>query len=145
MNPIPFFLALLMVTGGFLVWEARTGRLEPRSALTRGARVGLFFAASTAGGGLLLRTLEASPLLALALLPVTALSLYRFVALVRVPRAGRLLPLALALALFAGLSASLHVLPKPLDQRTLFEHILYPETGRAPVSIDPAARRSARV
>jgi hypothetical protein len=145
MTLLPAFLFLLLLSGAVLVWEARTGRFMPRSFWAGLSRGGLFFAAAVVGGWLLLRTFEASPLLALALVPVTGLSLVRCVVLARARWRGGLAVAALALALFAGLSASLSALPEPLDQRALFEQIFHTDTHRTPGSIDPAARRSVRL
>src|SRR5690606_21018150 len=107
------FLALLIVAGGVLMWEARTGRFAaetPRRDVWRGL---LFFLATVAGGALLVRSVGGTVLLALAFIPVTVLSLMRFVALARRRWAGAASVAAMAAALFLGLSLSLWVLPEP--------------------------------
>lgn len=144
MTPIPAFLAVLLLAGAVLMWEARTGRLTPSSLRTGIGRGGLFFAAAVFGGALFMRSLDASPLLAATLAPVTGLSLFRLVSLTRLRWRSGLAVLALALALFGGLSASLRALPGPLDQRTIVEQIFHSDRGPQAVSINPAARRSVR-
>jgi len=144
MSVLSLFLFVLIVSGVVLLWEARTGRMTPEASWDARARAALFFAATVFGGALLLRAAGASPLLALALVPVTVLSLYRLVAITRRRRPGMVAAGALALALALGLTAGLSVVPKPLDQRDLFELIFYPDATPDARSIDPAARRVVR-
>lgn len=139
------FLALLIVAGGVLMWEARTGRFAaetPRRDVWRGL---LFFLATVAGGALLVRSMGGTVLLALAFIPVTVLSLMRFVALARRRWAGAASVAAMAAALFLGLSLSLWVLPEPINEGFFLEHIFHLDGGASPQSIDPDARRSVRM
>lgn len=140
-----FFLLVLILAGGVLMWEARTGRFTaatPRREAWRGA---LFFLATVAGGALLVRSMGGTVLLALAFIPVTVLSLMRFVALVRRRWAGSISAVAMAVVLFLGLSLSLQALPEPINEGYFLEHIFHLETGVSPESIDPDARRSVRM
>jgi hypothetical protein len=144
------FLLVLLLAGVVLVWEARTGRLAPQSQVGASIRAALFFAALVIGAALLVRTAGSSPVLALALVPVTALSLYRLAMLVR-PVVGRTARQAvgsvsvLLMVLALGLGASLSLLPEPLDQRIIVEKIFYGDSPGDQRSIDPAARRPSRV
>jgi hypothetical protein len=149
MSVLALFLGVLLIAGIALIWEARTGRLEPQRPFTATLRVALFFAAAVAGGALLLRSASASPALALALVPVTGLSLFRLTMLSRpiISRgSGRRLVslLVLATALVAGLTISLSMLPQSLDQRVFIEQIFHRDAPSDTRSIDPAARRSSR-
>jgi hypothetical protein len=144
MSVLSLYLIVLLLSGSVLLWEARTGRMTPGSPWSARLRAGLFFAAAVVGGALLLRTFGASPMLAAALVPVTALSLFRLVWITRLRRPGLLAGGVLAVALAVGLSASLSFVPKPLDQRDLFELIFHPDGSTDSRSIDPAARRSVR-
>lgn len=149
MSVLALFLAVLLVAGSALIWEARTGRLEPRRPWTATMRVALFFAAAVVGSALLVRTSAASPLMALALVPVTGLSLFRLTMLSRPLLTRRASKAALsfvviAVALVIGVSVSLTMLPKGLDQRVFMEQIFHRDAPADTRSIDPAARRSSR-
>lgn len=140
-----FFLLVLLASGTVLMWEARTGRFTaatPRREAWRGA---LFFLATVAGGALLVRSMGGTVLLALAFIPVTVLSLMRFVALVRRRWMGSVSAVVMAVALFLGLSLSLQALPEPISEGYFLEHIFHLDDGRSPESIDPDARRSVRM
>lgn len=135
-------LLVLLAAGAVLIWEARTGRFSGTSARWETGRVILFFLAAVAGSALLIRAVDTAALMGLALVPVTALSLVRFVALAR-RRWGGWAPAGLAmLALLAGIGVSLLIMPDPLGQTSLVRHIL---DGSAPQrSIDPEARFTVR-
>lgn len=142
---LTFFLLVLILAGALLVWEARTGNLNPTNRIERWIRGVLFFLAATVGGALLLRTAPSSLLLAAALLPVTLLSLFRCVGLLRA-RWNTVIPfISLVLALILSISASMAVLPNPLDQRVFIEKIFQRGTPSGADTIDPAGRRSSRV
>jgi len=150
MSVLAFFLAVLLVAGIALIWEARTGRLMPRRPLTATIRVSLFFAAAVVGAALLVRTSASSPLIALALVPVTGLSLFRLTMLARpllIRARSRAYAsfLVLAVALAVGVTISLSMLPRALDQRVFIEQIFHRDAPADTRSIDPAARRSSRV
>ncbi len=138
------FLAVLLVAGTVLVWEARTGRFTAASRRQEAWRAALFFLATVAGGALLIRSMGGTVLLALVFIPVTVLSLMRFVALARRRWDGARSVLALALVLWAGLWMGLAVLPEPLDEGFFLEHILHLDRGDGGRSIDPAAGRPVR-
>jgi asparagine N-glycosylation enzyme membrane subunit Stt3 len=150
MTVLIVFLLVLIAAATLLVWEARTGRLDPGSHLGASVRATLFFAAVVVGGALLVRSSGSSLLLALALLPVTGFSVYRFWMLIR-PILGRSVRQAVAtfcvvaVATIFGLGASLSLLPERLDQRVIIEQIFYGDSPGDQRSIDPAARRTARV
>ncbi|MDX1531179.1 MAG: hypothetical protein R3362_06600 [Rhodothermales bacterium] len=139
-----FFLCVLLVAGVVLVWEARTGRLAVASVYGEAGRATLFFLAAVAGGALLFRVAPNNLLLASALIPVTALSLFRFVMLARQRWQGLVAATVLAAVLLAGVSLGLTALPDHIDERFFLEHVLHGDTGPLPQSIDPAAHRSVR-
>lgn len=141
---IALFLIILIVAGAVLIWEARTGRFASGSRWDAG-RGGLFFLATVIGSALLIRSAGGAVLLAAAFVPVTLLSLMRFVALARARWAGAASSLVLALALVVGTVASLSALPEPGSRGMLLEQILHPERAGVPESIDPAARRPVRL
>lgn len=142
---LPSALALLIVAGGVLIWEARTGRFTSGSWGGDAWRAALFFAAAVVGSALLIRSAGGALLLLAVFAPVTLLSLMRSVTLVRLRWAGPAASLVLALALVAGTVATLSVLPDAARSGSLFEHILYPERAGTPESIDPDARRPVRM
>jgi hypothetical protein len=149
MSLLTVFMLILLLAGGVLIWEARTGRLSPAGRLDGAFRGTLFFAAAVIGGALLVGTADSSLLLATALAPVTVLSMIRLVMILRARAAARerrvLAPLAvMALLLSLGVAATLEVLPRPLDQRVFIEKIFHIDTPGDSRSIDPAARRTAR-
>lgn len=145
MTAAPLFLFVLLLAGSVLLWEARTGSLTPRTLRGAWGRMSLFFVAAVVGSALLLRIAPGSVLLAMALVPVTALSLFRVTSLARRGRSRPAAVLGLALALAIGLGASLHALPQTLDERVLFEQIFYPGGTPQVGSIDPDARRVVRL
>lgn len=142
---LTFFLLVLILSGALLVWEARTGNLNPDSRLEQWIRGILFFLAATVGGALLLRTAANSPLLAAALIPVTFLSLFRCVSLLRMRWNNAMPFIGLVLALIMSISVGLAALPNPLDQRVFIEKIFQRGSPSDANTIDPAGRRSSRV
>ncbi len=139
------FLSVLIVAGGVLMWEVRTGKFAGETSRLDAWRGALFFFATVAGGALLIRSMGGTVLLALAFIPVTVLSLMRFVALTRQRWAGATSAVVMAAALFLGLSLSLRVLPEPIDEGSFLEHIFHTDGGASSESIDPDARRSVRM
>lgn len=147
MSVAAFFLIILLIAGVVLIWEARTGQLTPRTSTGATIRTTLFFVAAVVGGAMLMRTASASLLLSIALVPVTGLSLYRFVMLVRpaLQPVRALVPvLIIVMALVVGMTTSYSMLPKHLDQQVIIEQIFMRESPPAQRSIDPAARRVVR-
>lgn len=142
---LPLALAILILSGGVLIWEARTGRFASETLEQDRWRGVLFFLATVIGGALLIRSAGGSLLLAFALLPVTLLSLIRFVALARKRWTSALSTFALALALVVGTLAGFAALPGPTDHDSLLEQIFYPDHGATPDSIDPDAGRPVRL
>jgi len=142
---VVFFLFVLLTAGIVLMWEARTGyyaSVQPNRDLGRTA---LFFLATVVGGALLVRSMGGTVLLALAFIPVTCLSLLRFVALVRTRWVGIASFVTMAVALFVGLQLSLHALPGPIDQGYFVEHVFNMGGDGTAESIDPDARRTIRM
>ncbi|MEM1043085.1 MAG: hypothetical protein AAGI91_10705 [Bacteroidota bacterium] len=139
------FLAILFIAGIVLMWEARTGRFTAASHQQEAWRAVLFFLATVAGSALLIRSMGGTVLLALVFIPVTVLSLIRFVALARRRFAGAASFFALALVLWAGLWLGLYAVPYPLDEGFFMEHIFHLDSGPGSRSIDPAAGRPVRV
>src|SRR6056297_2090891 len=117
------FLVVLLLAGITLMWEARTGRFSADRLRWDIGRGGLFFLASVVGGALLIRSMGGTVLLAMAFIPVTILSLMRFVALTRRWWVGVVSFVAMAVALFVGLQLSLLALPAPIDQGFFIEHV----------------------
>ncbi len=143
--PLAFALAVLILAGGVLIWESRTGRFSSDSPQQDTWRGVLFFLATAIGGALLIRSAGGTLLFALALVPVTLLSLIRFVALARKRWTSAFSTLALAAALVIGTVAGLSVLPEPNGHGMFLEQIFHPEGGAMPDSIDPDAGRPVRL
>jgi hypothetical protein len=139
------FLCVLFLAGIVLMWEARTGRFTATRLRWDVGRSVLFFLAAVIGGALLIRSMGGTVLLALAFIPVTLLSLMRFVALTRQRWGGAAPIIAMALALFGGISLSLRAVPEPIDEGYFLEHIFHLGGETGPDSIDPDARRSIRM
>lgn len=139
------FLLILILSGGLLVWEARTGKLEPSSRADRWFRSILFFLATAVGGAIFFRAAPSSFFLAAALLPVTLLSLFRCVGLIRARWNTAIPLLSLVAALILSISVSMSMLPNPLDQRVFIEKIFMRGGPDGADTIDPAGRRSSRV
>lgn len=139
------FLCVLLLAGIVLMWEARTGRFTAGRFHMDVVRGVLFFLATVIGGTLLIRSMGGTVLLALAFIPVTLLSLMRFVALTRQRWAGAASVVAMALALFGGITLSLRAVPEPIDEGFFLEHIFHVGGEGGPDSIDPDARRSIRM
>lgn len=142
---VVLFLSVLIAAGGVLIWEVRTGRFTSGSRRRDAWRAALFFLATVVGSALLIRSAGGAVLLAAAFVPVTVLSLMRFVALVRARWAGAATSLVLALALLLGTVASLAALPDTGRHGVLLEQILHPDRAGHPESIDPDARRPVRL
>ena len=139
---VVLFLLVLIAAGTVLIWEARTGRFTSGSRRRDAWRGALFFLATVVGSALLIRSAGGALLLLAAFVPVTVLSLMRFVTLARARWAGAASSLVLALALLAGTVVSLSVLPGPTARGAFLEQIFYPDGDAGPPSIHPGARRS---
>lgn len=139
------FLAVLIVAGSVLIWEARTGQFTSGSRRGDAWRGALFFLATVVGSAFLIRSAGGSVLLLAAFVPVTLLSLMRFVTLARARWAGAASSFVLALALVLGTVASLTVLPGAGQGGAFLEQILHPERAGSPESIAPEARRPVRL
>ena len=142
---LALFLAILILAGGVLIWEARTGQFASEAPQRDTWRGVLFFLATVIGGALLIRSAGGTILLALAFLPVTLLSLMRFVTLARRRWMSGLSTAMLALALLVGTFASLSLLSEPIHQGVFLEQIFHLEGGPIPDSIDPDAGRPVRL
>lgn len=138
-DPTACFLAVLVLAGAALVWEARTGRFGDARRWGGRVRVALFFAAAVAGGVLLYRAWGGSVLLGLSLVPVTGLSAYRLTMLAR-SRWPQLAPVVVAAAVALGVAAGLQVLPPPTGDSVLFEQL----GGKPAPSANPDAGRVVR-
>ncbi len=139
------FLTILFIAGVVLMWEARTGRFTAATRQQESWRAALFFLATVAGSALLIRSMGGTILLALVFVPVTILSLMRFVALARRRWQGAASFVTLAFVLWAGLWLGLYAVPYPLDEGFFMEHIFHLDGGPGSRSIDPAAGRPVRV
>ena len=134
-----------MLAGGVLIWEARTGQFTSATPQRDAWRAVLFFLAAVVGGALLIRSAGGTILLALAFIPVTLLSLMRFVMLVRQRWVSGPSTIALALARLGGTAVGLSMLPEPIHQGVFLEQIFHLEGGPLPDSIDPDAGRPVRL
>ncbi|MEL6445307.1 MAG: hypothetical protein AAFV01_11980 [Bacteroidota bacterium] len=138
-------VSLLVLGGGLMIYEARTGRLTGATRRRSLGRLAIFFAGAASGAALLISTAGAEWLFALAFVPVTVLCLLRFTMLVRhlAPGWGPALLSSLMLAL--AVLYAVQWLPLPLDRAYVVEQIrLIDEARQAPDSINPDARRTVR-
>jgi hypothetical protein len=128
-----------------LAVEAGTGRLVGRTEASTWARAAVFFAASVAGGALLVAVSSQEWLLMLALAPITVLSLLRFAMLASGWWTGWRLSVYTAVLLLAGVAACLPWMPRPLDRAALLESLLRTSPTFVPDTISPDVTRPVRV
>lgn len=135
----------LVAAAVVLADEARTGRLAGPTPRRTQARALIFLAAAIAGGAFLLVLPASEWVFALALLPITALSLLRFAMLARGWCGGwRLMVFTMALVAL-GVAACLPFLPAPLNRRVLLEQMAPGRPSGIPDTIAPEAAFPVRV
>lgn len=144
---VPFATMALLVSFGFLLAaallltaEVATGRSRLGGAAIVWGSLGVYAAAASAGGALLVALPWAEWLLMLALVPLTSICLIRFVSLLqeRVPgwRGAAMAGAVLAVGLIGGTSA----LPVPLTRAEIQAAL----PGTPPLSAHPDAGRLVR-
>ena len=138
------FLALC-ASALVLALEAGTGRLVGRTPRSTRVRAGIFFAASVAGGALLVALSAQEWLLILALAPITVLSLIRFGMLAHGWWSGWRLSLYTAALLLLGIAACLPWLPSPLDRAAILQGLRGGRPASVPDTISPDAHTPVRV
>ena len=142
------FVALLFATLGvaalLLALEAITGRLVGRTEASTRLRAAIFFAATVAGGTLLVAVSSREWMLLAALAPITILSLLRFTMLANGWWSGWRLSIYTAALLLAFIALCMPMMPRPLDRSALLESLRIGRGGSAPDSISPDALRPVR-
>lgn len=105
----------------------------------------LFLFGTISGASLLIALADGEWLFALALAPVTLLSLFRFAMLAREWWGGWRLPIYTSLLVGFGLLLSVPLIPYPLDRGVLIEHLhVLDDASTVPDTIDPEAMRPVR-
>ncbi|HLT47797.1 MAG TPA: hypothetical protein VK002_11260 [Rubricoccaceae bacterium] len=137
-------LLVLLVAAAVLAVEARTGRMEGATEGATLARALVFLLAAVAGATLLIALADSEWLFALALAPITMLSLLRFTMLARRWWAGWRLPVLTGALLGLGVLISVPWMPYPLDRAFVIREIHGVEAVPAPDTIDPEALRPVR-
>lgn len=137
-------LLVLFAAAVLLAVEARTGRMEAATERGALARALVFLLAAIAGATLLIALADAEWLFALALAPITMLSLLRFTMLARRWWTGWRLPVLTGALLGLGVIASVPWEPYPLDRAYVIREIHGVEALPAPDTIDPEALRPVR-
>jgi hypothetical protein len=137
-------LLVVLAAAVVLAEEARTGRMEGRTERATLARALVFLLAAIAGATLLIAVADAEWLFALALAPITLLSLARFAMLARRWWRGWQLPVLTGALVGLGVLVSLPWVPYPLDRASVIQKIHGVEMVPAPDTIDPEALRPVR-
>ena len=143
--PTPVLLAFLALVAAavLLAFEAASGQRTLRSAAGTVVRAGTFGLASVAGVTLLAALSGGEWGVALALVPLTALSILRLWALLCEWTTGPRATLLVLAVLAVGLGAGLRSIPVPLTRAHL--HGGSGAAPTAPVSIRPDVGRTVRV
>jgi len=138
--------AFLLVASVLLLLEVRTGRMDAPSQKHSVARATVYLLAAIAGATLLIALADGEWLFALALVPITFLSLLRFSMIARQWWAGWRLPVYACTLIAVGIGAMLPMMPYPLNRTFVLEelNLIDSELGR-PDTIDPEAVRPVRV
>ena len=133
-------LALLLSSSVLLAAEVATGRTEPTTPAAGWARAGLFALAACAGGTLLVALPSGEWVLLLALLPLTTISLLRFLALLTGRLPGWQGLAVAAVVVVVGVAIGVRTVPVPLTRA----HIQAALPGAPPPSALPNAGRLVR-
>ena len=136
-------LAILLAASVLLSLEVRTGRMDA-SPQKHSATV--YLLAAIAGATLLIALADGEWLFALALVPITFLSLLRFSMIARQWWDGWRLPVFTCTLIAVGIVAMLSMTPYPLNRTFVLEELnLIDSTLGRPDTIDPEAVRPVRV
>lgn len=138
--------AFLLAAGVLLLLEVRIGRMEAPLQKHSAIRATVYLLAAIAGATLLIALADGEWLFALALVPITFLSLLRFSMVARQWWEGWRLPVYTCTLIAAGIVAMLPMMPYPLNRTYVLEELNLIDThlGR-PDTIDPEAVRLVRV
>ncbi len=128
-----------------LLLEVRNGQIDELGGRHEAVRATIYLCASIAGATLLIAVGQGDWLFALALVPITFLSLLRFSMIARRWWRGWRLPFYTCALIAVGIVALLTMMPYPLNRTFVLEelHLIESTYGR-PDSIDPEAMRPVR-
>ena len=136
---------VLVLAAAVLAVEARTGRLAGPTRAWTAARASLFAASAVAGLALVVPLSAGAWVLALALLPITALSVLRFSMLLGAWWHGPVRTVVVVTVLAVGVLAVLPSLPRTLERSFVLDELRPGDAVRSPSdSIDPNALRPVR-
>ena len=138
--------AFLLVAGVLLISDLRAGRMDASPQRRPVARAAMYLLAAIAGATLLIALADGEWPFALALAPITFLSLLRFSMIARQWWEGWRLPVFTCTLIAVGIAAMLPMMPYPLNRTFVLEELNLIDTqlGR-PDTIDPEAVRLVRV
>lgn len=139
-------LAILLAASVLLSLEVRTGRMDAPPQKHSATRATVYLLAAIAGATLLIALADGEWLFALALVPITFLSLLRFSMIARQWWDGWRLPVFTCTLIAVGIVAMLSMTPYPLNRTFVLEELnLIESTLGRPDTIDPEAVRPVRV
>ena len=137
---------LLIGASLMLLLEARKGDLERSDDSVPRVRATVYLLATIAGATMLIAIADGEWLFAIALIPITFLSLLRFSMLARRWWEGWRLPLFTCALIGLGIAGSLPLMPYPLDRAYILQKLhLVDEEVSPPDTIDPEAIAPVRV
>ncbi len=136
---------ILLAASALLLLEVRAGNFagltERRSVLSAST----YMLAAIMGATLLITLADGEWLFALALVPITFLSLLRFSMIVRQWWTGWKLPVYTCAFIAVGIMATLPMMPSPLNRTFVLEELNLIDTSlERPDSINPEAVRTVR-
>ena len=139
-------IAFLMAASVLLMMEVRVGSIDASSQKHSLYRATVYLLATIGGATLLITLADGERLFALALVPITFLSLLRFSMLARKWWEGWRLPVYTCALIALGIVLMLPMMPYPLNRTYVLEqlNLIDSELGR-PDTIDPEAVRPVRV
>lgn len=138
--------AFLLAASVLLLLEVRTGHMDAPSQKRSATRATVYLLAAIAGATLLIALADGEWLLALALVPITFLSLLRFSMVARQWWTGWRLPVYTCTLIALGIVLMLPLMPYPLNRTFVLEELnLIDRTLGRPDTIDPEAVRPVRV
>lgn len=137
---------LLLAASALLLQEVRTGSMDGAPQKHAATRATIYLLAVIAGAALLIALADGEWILALALVPITFLSLLRFSMIARQWWEGWRLPVYTCTVIAVGIVATLPMMPYPLNRTFVLEELnLINTTVGRPDTIDPEAVRRVRV
>ncbi len=142
---IAFQFATLLVASLLLLIEVRAGHVSEPPQKFSLARAAVYLLAAVAGATLLVSMDDGEWLFALALVPITFLSLLRFGMVARFWWSGWRLPVYTCALLAIGMVSMLPMMPFPLNRTFVLDelHLIDTSVGR-PDTINPEAVRTVR-